>query len=90
MKVNVVTRPCMMCGKTSEMVLDFDKVTRWQRGEFVRVVRAQTENDGKMKWKLPKTLEPGDGYQFYIQSVDVPAVDDIGNNSFTLVEATEE
>ena len=38
MKVNVVTRPCMMCGKTSEMVLDFDKVTRWQRGEFVQDV----------------------------------------------------
>ena len=66
------------------------RIELWQRGEFVRVVRAQTENDGKMKWKLPKTLEPGDGYQFYIQSVDVPAVDDIGNNSFTLVEATEE
>ena len=61
-----------------------------QRGEFVRVVKAQTENDGKLNWKLPKNLEPGNGYQFYIQSVAVPAIDDIGNNSFTVVQAPDE
>lgn len=38
MLVTVTTRPCMMCGETSEMVLDLDKVNRWQRGEFVQNV----------------------------------------------------
>ncbi|MCC6795078.1 MAG: PQQ-dependent sugar dehydrogenase [Candidatus Hydrogenedentes bacterium] len=73
-------------GAAGELV----RIELWQRGEFVRVVKAQSDNDGKLKWKLPKNLEPGTGYQFYIQSVTVPAIDDIANNSFTIVAAPAE
>ncbi len=38
MMVNVTTKPCIMCGNTSELRLERDRVKRWLAGEHVQNV----------------------------------------------------
>lgn len=36
MEIKYTTRPCMVCGKASEMVLSKAAVQAWQGGEYVQ------------------------------------------------------
>lgn len=34
--INIVTKPCLVCGKTTTLMLDIESVRRWQRGELTQ------------------------------------------------------
>ncbi|NUM52737.1 MAG: hypothetical protein HUU46_03755, partial [Candidatus Hydrogenedentes bacterium] len=63
---------------------EFVRIELWRDSSFVRKIKNSTANDGKSNWKVPDDVEPGDGYHIYIQSIATPAIDDIGDNSFSV------
>lgn len=51
-------------------------------GEFVRIIKASTQNDGKLKWRVPANLPVGNGYTVRIGSIDFPGIFDDNNKPF--------
>jgi hypothetical protein len=67
---------------------DFVRIELWRNGNFARKIKKSTENDGKLTWRVPDTVQAGGGYTVYIRSKAIPAIDDIGNATFSVNDAT--
>lgn len=62
------------------------RVELWRRGELVRVIKNSTDNDGKQKWKVKESVEPGRGYRVRIISTADAGIFDESDAPFRIRE----
>lgn len=60
------------------------KLELWRNGNFVRNIKAKTDNDGKQRWRVPEDVAAGAGYKVRIVSKANPSIQDSSNNSFQI------
>lgn len=63
------------------------RVRLLQHESFVRTIKKKTANDGTFNWRVPDSVAPGGSYYVHILSKSIPAIDDIGDSSFSVIEA---
>jgi hypothetical protein len=60
------------------------KLELWRNGNFVRNIKAKTDNDGKQRWRVPEDATAESGYKVRIVSKADPSIQDASNNPFQI------